>query len=248
MVGTAFKANAYLQEYPPQFIPDEPTLDNFDTAIHSRNFGRAFRNSAIVAVSTTLLVTGLATLMAYAFARFDFIGKNVIFYTMLGMMMVPAMMLIIPQFILAKKLNLLNSLWGLVIVYSSGPLVFNMFLMRGFFEGLPPELEESAIIDGASQFTIFLRIMVPLAAPAVSTVAVFAFLGAWDEYILALTFVTDADQRTLPVAIANFRGTRATDWGLVFAASLIAVVPTVTLFIFFQRYFVQGLTTGAVRG
>jgi multiple sugar transport system permease protein len=127
-------------------------------------------------------------------------------------------------------------------------MAFNMFLLRGFFEGLPRELEESALIDGANHFIIFSRIMVPLAKPALSTVAVFSFLGAWDEYVWALTVLTDVPKRTLPIAIANFRGVHGSDWGLVFAASLTAVVPTIIIFVFFQRYFVQGITTGAVKG
>jgi len=248
MVSTAFKGSAYVQEFPPQFIPNNPTLENFEVAFSSRNFGRAFMNSTFVALSTALLVTVLASMMAYAFARFEFAGKNAIFYTLLAMLMVPGVVLLIPQFILAKNLGLLNSLPGLVLVYSAGPLAFNTFLLRGFFESLPRELEESAVIDGASSFTIFSRIMMPLALPAVSTVAVFSFLGAWDEYVLALNFLTDESLRTLPIAIANFRGQHATNWGLVFAGSLTAVLPTVLLFIFFQRYFIQGLTSGAVRG
>jgi multiple sugar transport system permease protein len=248
MIGTAFKGHAYVQEFPPQFVPENPTLDNFETAFASRNFGRAFLNSAGVAITTAILITSLATMMAYGFARFDFPGKNAIFYTVLAMMMVPSMMLIIPQFMVAKSLDLLNKLHGLVFVYTAGPLAFNTFLLRGFFENLPGELEESAVIDGANHFTIFTRIMVPLAAPAISTVAVFSFLGAWDEYILSLTFVTEESRRTLPVVIANFRGVHASDWGLIFAASLVAVIPTVLLFIAFQRYFVQGLTSGAIRG
>ena len=248
MTGTAFRGQAYIQEIPPRFVPENPTLENFETAFTSRNFGRAFLNSAGVAVATAGLVTLLATMMAYGFARFNFRGKNLLFYSMLGMMMIPGVIFIIPQFMVARTLGLLNSLPGIVFVYTAGPLAFNTFLLRGFFENLPRELEESALIDGASPLTIFWRVMVPLAAPAVSTVAVFSFLGAWDEYILALTFLTDADVRTLPVAIANFRGVHATDWGLIFAASLTAVIPNVILFVVFQRYFVQGLTTGAVRG
>lgn len=248
MVGTAFKGAAYVQEFPPRFIPENPTLENFQVAFTSRNFGRAFLNSGLVAVSTAFIVTMLASMMAYAFARFEFIGKNAIFYSLLLMLMVPGVVLIIPQFMLAKNLGVINSLGGLILVYSAGPLAFNTFLLRGFFEALPRELEESAVIDGANSFTIFIRIIMPLALPAVSTVAVFAFLGAWDEYILALNFITDESLRTLPIAIANFRGQHATNWGLVFAGSLTAVVPTVLLFIFFQRYFIQGLTSGAVRG
>jgi ABC-type glycerol-3-phosphate transport system permease component len=248
MISTAFKPNAYVPEFPPTFIPRNPTLDNFDTALSSRNFGQAFINSLGVAVATSALVTALTAMMAYSFARFEFPGKSLLYYTVLAMMMVPTMMLIIPQFIVAKRLGLLNNLPGLVLVYTAGAMAFNMFLLRGFFETLPRELEESALIDGANHFVIFIRIMVPLAKPALSTVAVFSFLGAWDEYIWALTVLTDLEKRTLPIAIANFRGQHASDWGLVFAASLTAVVPTLLIFIFFQRYFVKGITAGALKG
>ncbi len=248
MASTAFKAHAYIPEFPPQFIPRDPTLENFKTAFSSRNFPTALFNSVHVAVATSALVTTLTAMMAYSFARFDFPGKNILFYTILAMMMVPTMMLIIPQFLVAKRLDLLNSLNGLVLVYTAGAMAFNMFLLRGFFEGLPRELEESALIDGANHFIIFTRIMAPLAKPALSTVAVFSFLGAWDEYIWALTVLTDVQKRTLPVAIANFRGVHASDWGLIFAASLTAVIPTIVIFVFFQRYFVQGITTGALKG
>lgn len=248
MVSTSLKGQAFVQEFPPRLIPENITVENFEVAFASRNFGRAFLNSAFVATMTALLVTSLTTMMAYAFARFEFRGKNALFYSMLAMMMVPGVVLLIPQFLMASNLRLLNSLPGLILVYTAGPLAFNTFLLRGFFENLPRELEESAVIDGASAFTIFFRIMLPLAAPAVSTVAVFSFLGAWDEYVLALNFLTDESLRTLPVALANFRGAHTTNWGLVFAGSLVAVVPTVLLFIFFQRYFIQGLTSGAVRG
>lgn len=248
MVATAFKGASYVQEYPPRFIPETFTLENFDQAFNSRNFARALVNSGYVAVSTAMLVTALSATMAYSFARFDFAGKRVIFAVLLLMLMIPGTVLLIPQFILATNLGLRNSLPGLILVYSAGPLAFNTFLLRGFFESLPRELEESAIIDGANAFTVFWRIMLPLAAPAIGTVAVFSFLGAWDEYILALNFLSDESLRTLPIAIANFRGQHSTNWGLVFAGSLTAVVPTVLLFVFFQRYFIQGITSGAVRG
>ncbi|MCA0453609.1 MAG: carbohydrate ABC transporter permease [Chloroflexi bacterium] len=248
MISTAFKGSAYVQEYPPRLIPETVTLENFETAFTSRNFGRAFLNSAIVAIATSVLVTMLAATMAYSFARFEFRGKRPIYRVLLIMLMIPGVVLLIPQFILASNLGLRNSLPGLILVYSAGPLAFNTFLLRGFFENLPRELEEAAIIDGANSFTVFWRVMLPLAAPAISTVAVFSFLGAWDEYVLALNFLTDETLRTLPIAIANFRGQHSTNWGLVFAGSLTAVVPTVVLFIVFQRYFIQGITSGAVRG
>jgi multiple sugar transport system permease protein len=248
MASTALGGVAFVQQYPPRLIPETISFENFEQAFASRNFGRAFLNSAGVALSTAVLVTALASMMAYSFARFEFRGKQIIFGLLLIMIMIPGVVLLIPQFMLAKNLGLLNSLPGLVLAYSAGPLAFNTFLLRGFFENLPRELEESAIIDGASPFTVFWRIMLPLAAPAISTVAVFSFLGAWDEYLLALNFLTDESLRTLPIAIANFRGQYASNWGLVFAGSLTAVIPTVLLFIFFQRYFIQGITSGGVRG
>jgi multiple sugar transport system permease protein len=248
MTSTALHGVAYVQPYPPRLLPETITFENFEQAFSSRNFGRAMLNSAGVSIATTGLVTVLAATMAYSFARFEFPGKRVIFAVLVVMIMIPGVVLLIPQFILAKSLGLLNSLPGLVLVYSAGPLAFNTFLLRGFFENLPRELEESAIIDGANAFTIFWRVMLPLAAPAISTVAVFSFLGAWDEYLLALNFLTDQNLRTLPVAIANFRGQHSSNWGLVFAGSLTAVIPTILLFVFFQRYFIQGITSGGVRG
>lgn len=248
MLTTALKGVAFVQEGPPRLLPETISLENFEMAFTSRNFGRALLNSAFVAISTAFTVTALSSMMAYAFARFEFAGKNMIYRMLLIMLMIPGIVLIIPQFILAKNLGLINSLPGLILVYSAGPLAFNTFLLRGFFENLPRELEESAVIDGAGPLTVFRRIMLPLAAPAISTVAVFSFLGAWDEYVLALNFLTNEHLRTLPIAIANFRGANATNWGLVFAGSLTSVVPTVLLFVFFQRYFIQGLTSGAVRG
>lgn len=248
MASTALQGVAFVQPFPPRLLPESITFENFEQAFASRNFGRAMLNSALVAIATTVMVTTLAATTAYGFARFEFRAKKLIFAVLMVMIMIPGVVLLIPQFILAKNLGLLNSLPGLVLVYSAGPLAFNTFLLRGFFENLPRELEESAIIDGANPFTIFWRIMLPLAAPAISTVAVFSFLGAWDEYLLALNFLTDESLRTLPIAIANFRGQHSSNWGLVFAGSLTAVIPTILLFMFFQRYFIQGITTGSVRG
>ncbi|MBZ0289281.1 MAG: carbohydrate ABC transporter permease [Anaerolineae bacterium] len=248
MASTALGGVAYVQTYPPRLLPETVNFENFEQAFASRNFGRAFLNSAGVALSTAFLVTVLASTMAYSFARFEFRGKKTLFGVLLVMIMIPGVVLLIPQFVLAKNLGLINSLPGLILVYSAGPLAFNTFLLRGFFENLPRELEEAAIIDGANPFTVFWRVMLPLAAPAISTVAVFSFLGAWDEYLLALNFLTDESLRTLPIAIANFRGQHASNWGLVFAGSLTAVIPTILLFVVFQRYFIQGITSGGVRG
>ncbi|HIQ05538.1 MAG TPA: carbohydrate ABC transporter permease, partial [Anaerolineae bacterium] len=248
MVSTSLKGQVYVFEFPPRFIPRQPNLHNFVVAWTSNNFALYFRNSLVVAIVTTVSVLLLASMMAYAFARFEFPGKNLLFYTMLSMMMIPTMMLIIPQFILASRLKLLNSLSGLALVYIAGGMAFNTFLLRGFFEQLPRELEEAALIDGGGHLTIFFRILLPLSTPALATVAIFTFMGAWDEYVWALTAINVATKRTLPIAIASFQGAHASDWGLVFAASLIAIAPVLAIFAVLQKYFVRGLTAGAIKG
>ncbi len=248
MVSTAFKAHVYVIESPPSLLPKEATLSNFVEAWSSNNFYIYFTNSLVVAVSTTLLSVLFSAMLAYAFARFVFPGKEAIFYAFLFTLMIPNLVLIIPQFFLAKALGLRNSLWGLIFVYVAITIPLNTFLLRGFFEQLPRELEEAMLIDGGGYFTIFFRIVMPLSTPALATVAIFTFLASWDEFIWALTAIDEMSARTLPVAIATFQGAHATEWGLVFAASLIAAIPTVTVFVSLQRYFMGGLTSGAFRG
>jgi multiple sugar transport system permease protein len=163
-------------------------------------------------------------------------------------MMMPAMSLIVPQFILATRLKLVDQLPGLVVMYVAQNLPLTVFLLRGFLEQVPREIEEAAQMDGASAWGVYWRVLLPLSKPALATAAIFASLGAWDEYIWAFTIINTAEKRTLPVGIAAFQGVHLSDWGLVFAASLIAVVPVIALFIALQRYFIKGMVTGAVKG
>jgi multiple sugar transport system permease protein len=248
MISSALKPHLFVIEYPPQLIPSNPSLENFIEAWQANNFQLYFRNSAFVAVTSTLLSVLISSMAAYAFARFKFPGKEIIFFTLLGVMMVPNMIAIVPQFLLMKFLGLRNSLWGLIMIYTATSLSLNIFLLRGFFEQLPHELEEAVLIDGGNYLTIYTRIILPLSAPALATVAIFAFMGFWEEFVMALTFIDDPAKRTLPIAIALFQGQHGTQWGLVFAASLIALVPVFTFFLSLQRYFVGGLTTGAFKG
>lgn len=247
MLSTSFKPHAFVLELPPRFIPSQPTIDNYVRALTNNHFGQYFFNSILVAVTSTAITMVLSSMLAYAFARWDFPGRSVLFYAMLGTMMVPALVLIIPQFVLAKNLHLLNSLWGLIVVYSAGT-AFSVFLLRGFFEELPQEIFDSALIDGAGIFGTFWRIALPLARPALSAVAIFSFLGAWDEFTWALTAINDPRLYTLPIALRLFQQQYTTEWGLVFAASVIAVLPTIAVFIIFQRQFIKGITSGAVKG
>jgi ABC-type glycerol-3-phosphate transport system permease component len=248
MLSTSFKPDSLVLHLPPQFIPHHPTGANYTGAWNSNSFGHYFFNSLIVAVATTALAVLLSAMMAYAFARFHFPGRALFFGLLLLGLMVPTMMLLIPQFLLAKKLLLLNSLWGLIVFYTGGSLALNTFLLRSFFQEIPYELEEAMIVDGASPWKRFWRLIIPLSRPALATVAIFTFLGSWDEFVWALTIINDPSKRTLPIAIALFQGQHATSWGLVFAASAIAVGPVIALFVAFQRQFVSGLTAGALKG
>jgi multiple sugar transport system permease protein len=248
MLSTSFKPDSLVLQIPPQLLPHHATVANYTGAWTSNDFGRYFLNSVIVALATTFAAVLLSAMMAYAFARFVFPGRALLFGLVLVGLMVPTMMLLVPQFLLAKQLVLLNSLWGLVVFYTGGNLALNTFLLRSFFADIPRELEEAMVVDGAGPWKRFWRLVLPLSRPALATVAIFTFLGSWDEFVWALTIINDPNKRTLPIAIALFQGQHATSWGLVFAASAIAVLPVIAVFAIFQRQFVSGLASGAVKG
>ena len=248
MVSTSFKAQQYVLKVPPQFIPDPATLSNYERVLIKGNFGHFFLNSLLVAGSSTIIAVFLSAMLAYGFARYRFPGREWLFRLLLLGLMIPAMMLIIPQFILAKWLGLIDSLPGLVVFYVAGNLALNTFLLRGFFEALPAELDDAMQIDGAGDWRRFLNLALPLGRPAIATATIFTFLATWDEYAWALTSITTPENQTLPIAIALMQGPKGTQWGLVFAASIIAILPVIAVFLAFQRHFVQGLTTGAVKG
>jgi multiple sugar transport system permease protein len=248
MLSTSFKTQTYVLTIPPQFVPHPATLDNYRQVWGSDGFARAFWNSTVVAVASTALSLLLSSMMAYGFARFRFPGREALFRLLLVGLMVPAMMLIIPQFVLAKHLQLIDSLTGLVIFYAGSTLSLNTFLLRGFFQAIPAELEEAMEVDGAGAISRYWRLVLPLSRPVLATCTIFTFLASWDEFSWALTTITSPEKRTLPIAIALFQGQNSTLWGLVFAAAVIAVIPVVLVFLVFQRHFVQGLTSGAVKG
>ena len=248
MVSTSFKAQAYVLTFPPQFIPNPATTANYSEALTSQNFLLYFANSLIVAIIATAFSVLISSMMAFAFARFTFVGKELIFRILLAGLAIPAVMLLIPQFVLAKYWNLLDSFPGLIVFYIAGSLALNTFLLRGFLASIPGELDQAMQVDGANAWSRYWRLALPLARPAIATATIFTFLACWDEFPLALTMINSPERRTLPLAIAAFHGANATQWGLVFAASLIAVIPVILVFLVFQRHFVQGLTSGAVKG
>jgi len=248
MVSTAFKPHAYVLEIPPRLIPEAPTLDNFVEALTTNDFGRYFANSVIVSVSSTVVSVTLAAMLAFVFARYEFPGRRVLFGALLFTIMVPGLVLLIPQFVLARNLGLLNSLFGLIVVYSVLNLGLNTFLLRGFFASMPKEVFDAAEVDGAGPWRIFRAIALPLAKPGLATITIFSFLAAWDEFTWAIVTLSDRDLYTLPVAIRLFQRANGTEWGLVFAASLIALAPVLILFVALQRHVVSGAFQGATKG
>lgn len=248
MLSTSFKGQQYVLKIPPQFIPDPATLSNYERILVRGDFGQFFLNSLIVAVISTALSVLLSAMMAYGFSRYRFPGRELMFRLLLLGLMIPAMMLIVPQFVLAKFFGLLDTLGGLIVFYVAGNLALNTFLLRGFFAALPDELDQAMQIDGAGHWRRFWNLALPLARPALATATIFTFLATWDEFAWALTIITTSENQTLPIAIALLQGPKGTQWGLVFAASIIAILPVIAVFLTFQRHFVQGLTSGAVKG
>jgi ABC-type glycerol-3-phosphate transport system permease component len=248
MVSTSLKPQQYTFEYPPRLIPSKVTLNNYVQALGKDLFFLYFLNSLLVAVLTTAATILVSSLLAYAFARLDFPGKEPLFYLFLVGMMIPPVTLIIPQFLVAKALKLLNNYAGLVVVYVAMNLAMQTFLLRGFFESIPGELEDAVRIDGGNNWTIFWRLILPLSRPGLATVAIFTFLYAWDEFPWAHVAIKETSRRTLPIAIALFQNQHLTQWGQVFAASVVALVPVVVVFALFQRHFIRGIATSGLKG
>lgn len=248
MISTAFKPHAYVLEIPPRLIPETPTLNNFVDALTTNDFGRYFLNSVFVATISTVVSVVLATMLAFVFARYQFPGRRLLFAGLLFTMMVPGLVLLIPQFVLARNLGLLNSLFGLIVVYAVLNIGLNTFLLRGFFASLPQEIFDAAEVDGAGPWRIYRSVALPLAKPGLATVTIFSFLAAWDEFTWAIVTLSDRELYTLPVAIRLFQRANGTEWGLVFAASLIALAPVLVLFVALQRHVVSGALQGATKG
>ena len=248
MIVTSFKPQTMIFEMPPRLWPQAWTSRNYVQALGKDRFGQYFLNSAWVTLATTILTVVVSSMLAFAFARLHFPGKEWLFYLFLLGMMVPPVMLIIPQFLVAKSLGLINHLEGLVLVYVTMNVSMQTFLLRGVFEAVPHDLEEAALIDGGSPWIIFWRIVMPLSGPGLAVVVINSFLYSWEEFAWANVLITNANTRTLPIGIALFQSQHLTEWGQVFAASLVALVPVVLVFILFQRYFIQGIATTGLKG
>lgn len=251
MISTSLKPNGALYEYPPRFLPalEEVTLENYKYVLGQGKFYRNFLNSMCVSVASVLIAAAIASALGYVIARFDFPGKNFLFGFIVLTMIVPGLTLIVPQYELAVKLRVINSLAGLVPFYAAWTIPYSTFMIKGFVEGIPRELDEATHMDGGSVFTVFGRIIIPLAKPGIASVSIFNFLTAWEEFPWANTVLNDNLKRTMPIAISGFFGEHQfTQWGYVFALSVFSLLPILIVFICCQKFFVAGLTSGSVKG
>jgi arabinogalactan oligomer/maltooligosaccharide transport system permease protein len=229
--------------------PERVSAANFESVMTDQPFGRWLLNSAVVSLATTLLGVALACSAAYAFSRFSFPGRRAGLMSFLVSQMFPGTLMLIPLYIILVKWLGLGSTWtGLVLIYTMTAIPFCVWMLKGYFDTIPKELEESALIDGASPARVFFQIVLPLAKPAVAVTALFSFMTAWNEFIQAATFMDREEMYTGPVGLRFFVGGFQQQWGYFAAGAIITAIPVVLLFMFLQRYLISGLTAGAVKG
>ncbi len=252
MLLTSFKSGFAALQFPPQWWPKEPTLASYKKLLDPSNsvgqdFLHFFWNSLFVSTMSTILSVLVAVPAAYAFSRFDFPGRKFLFFSVLLRNMFPAVVFLVPLFILMRLLGLMNTHGSLILTYLTFGLPLAIWLLKGFYDNIPYQLEQAARIDGASRFQAFVMIIMPLSVPGIIATAIYSFIGAWNEYIFAYTFINRNDRLTLPIGIQRFFSESSSDFPGLMAASFLMSVPVVVLFLMLQRYFVRALTEGAVK-
>jgi ABC-type glycerol-3-phosphate transport system permease component len=245
---SSIKVLRELYTIPPTWIPQTPTLANYHTVLFESNIPRYFLNSVVISVGSTALAIVLAIFASYGFARFNFRGKTAYQSFVLVGQLLPTAAIIVPLFVTLRWLDLVNTYLGLILVYMIITLPLSVWMLTSYFKAIPVELEEAAIIDGASRMGVLFRITLPLSVPGIVAVLVYAFVTTWNEFIFALCFATDSSVKTLPIGLAEFTTEFNTDWGAVMAASMIMTIPVAILFLSMQRLFVGGLMAGATKG
>ena len=232
----------------PSLWPSELVLDHYRALFTERDFWTPIRNSLVVAGTTTLFCVAVGSLAAYALARLQFRGKAAILGFILAVTMFPQISIVSPLYLLLRALGLINTYPGLILPYLTFAMPLTVWLLVGFFRQLPRDLEEAALVDGASRWQAFTRVILPLTVPGLATTAILTFIYSWNEFLFALSFTLGPERQTVPVAIALFRGQYQVPWGQILAAATIATLPVAALVLAFQRRIVQGLTAGAVKG
>lgn len=252
MVLTSVKSQFAAMQYPPQWWPAEPTIENYTKLLDPNNkvgqdFLKYFWNSLYVSLATTVVGVAVAVPAAYAFSRFRFPGRTFLFFSVLVRNMFPAVVFLMPLFLLMRWMGLVNTHGSLILTYLTFGLPLSIWLLKGFYDNIPIQLEQAARIDGATRFQAFILIVMPLSSPGIIATSIFSFIGAWNEYVYAYTFLSRDDQMTLPVGIQRFFTEFATDWPGLMAATFMMSVPVVVMFLVLQKYFVRALTEGAIK-
>ncbi|HEY7227698.1 MAG TPA: carbohydrate ABC transporter permease [Nitrososphaeraceae archaeon] len=248
VLSTSFKPNEEAINFPPKFLPERPTLDNYLFVLTDPKLVLSLFNSLMVSLASTGLSVAVCALGGYAFARFEFKGKSLLMTTILGLFMIPLVINIIPLYIMLANVGLLNSLVGLVLTFQIIIIPLNIFLLKNYFETIPKELEEAALIDGCSKIRAFWHIIVPISLPGFVIAAILSFRFSWNEFVLPIVLSNKPDVMVFQVALYQFISLYRIDWGFLTAGINIALIPIVVLMLLFQKRMIKGMTLGAVRG
>ena len=248
MALTSIKKNSEIFTRKPVFVPSTPTLDRYAQIFADSDFTRPLLNSTIVAGTTTVLGIAVAALAGYALARFRMPLQRYLLVLVLSVQMFPLIALIIPLFVVMRTLDLLNTYTGLILAYLSFTIPLAVWMLRGFFRSIPSDLEDAAMVDGCTRMGSLLRIVLPLAGPGIAAASIYGFISAWNEFLFALTFMSDERMYTLPVMLQSFVGREQSDWGAIMAASVLFTLPVIVFFLLVHKRLTQGMVQGGIKG
>ncbi len=244
---SSFKSTAEIMNA-PFGLPEHWSLSNFAQVLGEGNFGTYFLNSVLVTLGSEVLILGFSAMAGYALGRYRFRLNDALYTLILMGLMIPSKLLLVPLFLQLKQMGLLDSLWGLILVYAAGGIPAGVFIMTGFFRALPQALESAARIDGASEWTLFHRIMLPLVRPQLAIVAIYTAIPIWNDFLLPIVFISSPERKTLPQGLSVFFGEHAVNMGALFAGLTVSALPLVLLYLVLSEQFIKGLTAGAVKG
>ncbi|MCL4186873.1 MAG: carbohydrate ABC transporter permease [Rhodobacteraceae bacterium] len=246
MLASSFKSPTEITAVPPRLLPDALYLGNYE-ALFAGDFWRWFMNSIIVASGTVVIVIVLGTLGAYSLTRFSYPGQKATSTAILFTYLFPSVLMLVPLFLIIVELRIMNTYWALILADMTFAMPFSLWLLRSYFLSVPLQVEEAAMVDGASRFACFFQIVLPQVMPGIISTGIFAFILAWDDYLFASVFTTTAEMKTLPVGIARYANELNAEWGILMAASVSVTVPVLVLFAFLQRRLLPDLNAGAVK-